>query len=112
MQRILLRKIYQEINAEEGTAWYPKFDMDKKADKIGRIESLETKAQHGHIIFNAEKRDDKSMRTLREQFLAFPDGYVDGPDAVEGAIAKLGKIKPTSKSIAKGGKYSRNLKRV
>lgn len=89
LQKILLTKIYQEENTRYGVAWWPIFDMEKKANKNDRIEAMEPLALHGHLAFNNYLRNDRDMIELRNQFLGFPDGYVDGPDAVQGAITKL-----------------------
>lgn len=112
LQKILLKKIYEEENELRGTAWWPRFDMAKKADKIGRIESLEPLAEHGHLRFNIALRQDKHMQTLRDQFKGFPDGMIDGPDTVEGAISKLNKKVKRSTSKARAGKYKRNTARM
>lgn len=112
LQKKLLKNIYKEENDLNETAWYPKYDMDKKADKIGRIESLETIAENKHIRFNAALKKDKDMQTLRDQFKGFPDGFVDGPDAVEGAIKKLGQKAKASKSTTRAGKYKRTTARM
>lgn len=112
LQKILLKKIYQEENLTRAIPWYPKFDMDKKADKIGRIESLETLAEHGHLRFNAALKKDKDMQTLRDQFKGFPDGFVDGPDAVQGGISKLSRKFKTTKAGYKSGNFAKNNKRI
>jgi hypothetical protein len=105
LQKILLKQIYKELNESNDTTWYPRFDMDKKAEKIGRIESLEPLADHGHILFNEELRKDKDMLTLRDQFKGFPDGMIDGPDCIEGAIAKLNKKVKNKNFEVRSGKY-------
>lgn len=112
LQKILLKKIYQEENEFHDEAWYPKFDMDKKADKIGRIESMEVLAEHKHLRFNAALKKDKDMQTLRDQFKGFPDGFIDGPDATEGAIKKLGKKARSGSFKTRAGKYKRSTART
>jgi hypothetical protein len=112
LQKVLLKKIYKEENELRDEAWYPKFDMDKKADKIGRIESLETIADNGHLRFNAALKLDKDMKELRDQFKAFPDGYVDGPDAVEGAKAKLDKKVKKKNNPSRTGQYKKDNSRL
>ncbi len=66
-------------------------DKRAKPDKTGRIEDLTPIAESGCLRFNEKLRKDQDMITLREQFLAFPNGHDDGPDAVEGAIYLLNK---------------------
>jgi hypothetical protein len=111
LQKRLLKNIYRDENAVRQTPWYPKFDMDAKADKIGRVESLEPLAENGHLRFNQAMRTNKDMTTLRDQFKAFPNGFVDGPDMIEGGIAKLDKKVKNRKSIMKQGKYAKNKRR-
>lgn len=113
LQKVLLKKIYQEENLLHDEPWWPRFDMDKKADKIGRIESLETVADHGHLGFNQALQSDKDMITLRDQFKGFPDGFIDGPDCVHGGYTKLSKKNQAkSKARTRAGKYKRNMKRL
>lgn len=108
LQKILLKKIYKEENEVRGFPWYPKFDMEKKEDKITRIESLETIADNMHLRFNVAMKKNKDMQTLRDQFKSFPDGFIDGPDGVEGAISKL-EAKVKSKSFKmRSGKFKRS----
>jgi hypothetical protein len=54
------------------------------------------------------------MITLRDQFLAFPNGHDDGPDAVEGGIYMLNKRNKHHgrKSITRTGKYKRPAHRT
>lgn len=66
-------------------------DKRAKGDKFGRIEDLSPLAERGLIGFNAKLQKDIDMITLRDQFIAFPNGHDDGPDAVEGAIYLLTK---------------------
>jgi hypothetical protein len=111
LQKILLKKIYEEENQSRTLSWYPKFDMDKKADKIGRIESLETQADNGHLRFNSALKKDKDMITLRDQFKGFPNGFIDGPDAVEGAISKIRRKIKSITTRNRTGNYKKNLSR-
>jgi hypothetical protein len=112
LQKPLLKNAYKELNDKGGEIWYPRFDMDKKADKIGRIENMETLAEHGHIRFNEQLRSDNDMLTLRDQFKGFPDGFIDGPDCIEGAIAKLNRKKSSSAIKPQSFKYNRNTQRM
>lgn len=85
-------------------------DSEKKPDKFGRIEDLEPLAARGLIRFNAKNRHKPDMQTLRDQFLAFPSGHDDGPDAVEGAIKKLTKATRSAKFNPRMGKFNQDNK--
>ena len=111
LQKILVKKLYQEENLKHRTPWYPRYDMDRKGDKITRIESLEPIAENGHLLFNAKKRKDPQMLLLRDQFKGFPDGFIDGPDMVHGAISKLQKRVKNKRNKMKSGNYTRNKQR-
>lgn len=91
LQKTVLKLIYKDFNLRLKNPWYPRFDNDQKGDKFGRIEALEPLAENLLIRFNVEKKKDKHMRILRDQFKDFPNGMVDGCDAVEGGITKLRK---------------------
>ncbi|TAE58795.1 MAG: hypothetical protein EAY68_11205, partial [Bacteroidetes bacterium] len=112
LQKILLKKIYEEENAKHDLPWEPRYDMESKADKIGRIESLETLADNGHLRFNVALKKDKDMLVLRDQFKGFPDGFIDGPDSVEGAISKLIIKKRASENKMRVGKYKKSNARM
>lgn len=112
LQRQILRMLYQVENEARGTAWYPRFDMRKKGDKLTRIEALQPLAEHGHIRFSSAQRANKDMVTLRDQFIGFPDGFVDGPDAVEGALSLLAARVRKSTSHIRQGTYARNAARL
>ena len=88
LQKKVLKMIYRQENIDRDVAWYPKFDMEKKGDKIGRIESMETTADNGHLRFNRAMKGNKHMTELRDQFKGFPNGFIDGPDMIEGAKSK------------------------
>lgn len=56
-----------------------------RGKKTERIESLETIIEQGKILLP----DGQDSKTLIEQFLAYPDGFLDGPDATEGWLAQF-----------------------
>lgn len=89
-------------------------DKRAKPDKFGRIEDLQPIAQSGDLGFNRKFQKDPDMKTLRDQFLAFPNGHDDGPDAVEGGIHLLNKKHRSHgrKRQVRTGKYKRPLTRV
>ncbi len=86
-------------------------DKRKKPDKLTRIESLEPYWERGFLRFNGKERKNRDMITLRDQFLAFPNGPDDGPDAAEGGIFYLNKRARASKNPGRTGKYNRNRQR-
>jgi hypothetical protein len=58
---------------------------DNTGKKTERIESMETIIEQGKILFP----DGQDVKTLEEQFLAYPDGFMDGPDATEGWLQQF-----------------------
>lgn len=87
-------------------------DKRKKPDKYGRIENLEPLFERHLVRFNEKERKNPDMITLKEQFLGFPNGHDDGPDAVEGAIHLLTKqTRTTGGKHRRAGKYKRNKAR-
>lgn len=112
LQKPHLKRIYKEENLNHETAYFPKFDMDQKPDKIDRIESLEPLAENMHIRFNSAMRKNKHMQTLRDQFKSFPNGFIDGPDCIEGGISKLIKKVKKSSNKPRAGKYKRATHRM
>lgn len=89
-------------------------DKRAKPDKFGRIEDLQPIAQSGCLGFNRKFQKDPDMKTLRDQFLSFPNGHDDGPDAVEGGIHLLNKKHRTNgrQRQMRSGKYARPLERA
>ena len=55
--------------------------------------------------FNEAERASPDMQTLVSQFLAFPFGHDDGPDAVEGAVYMLQGLDRSSKFSPRTGSY-------
>jgi predicted phage terminase large subunit-like protein len=86
-------------------------DHRDKPDKYGRIESLEPLFEQGLIVFNEKHRKSVDMQTLVSQFLSFPTGHDDGPDAVEGAIYKLRRNTLTSNFKLQMGNYTKSQTR-
>jgi hypothetical protein len=62
-----------------------------KGKKTERIESLETIVEQAKILMP----DGQDTKTLTEQFLAYPDGFLDGPDAVEGWLQQFPGYNPS-----------------
>ncbi len=90
MQDLMLDDYYAEGEVR-GKALRIRGDERAKPDKFGRIEDLQPLTELGLIRFNAAKKKSPDMQTLRDQFLAFPNGHDDGPDAVEGGVFKFQK---------------------
>ncbi len=71
-------------------------DTRKKPEKFMRIESLlEPLHRNGQLYLNENERHNPHMKRLAEQFVSFTPGsraHDDGPDAVEGAVWKIGDI--------------------
>jgi predicted phage terminase large subunit-like protein len=111
IQDIMLEE-YDEEGEQRGYQLRIRKDTRAKPDKFGRIEDLEPLMARGLVRFNAKLKKSADMQTLKDQFLAFPNGHDDGPDAVEGAIYKLGKKTKQSKTTSRMGKYARNSKRA
>lgn len=88
IQDLLLDEYTREGNIR-GYQLHIRPDTRKKPDKYGRIEELETLGARGYLRFNRLLKKTPDMESLRDQFLAFPNGNDDGPDAVEGAIHYL-----------------------
>lgn len=86
-------------------------DKRKKPDKYGRIENLSPLFERKVIRFSSKERKDPDMKNLIGQFLGFPFGHDDGPDAVEGAIFMMNKISRAGSRTVRTGRYHRSRKR-
>lgn len=85
----LLLKDFDNEAQESGVTLPLRPDKRDKPNKETRVENLTPIFERGLIIFNEAERSSPDMQTLIDQFLAFPTGHDDGPDAVEGAIYYL-----------------------
>ncbi len=112
LQRTELRKSYEIENLNYSSPWYPKYDTERKGDKIGRIEQMETIANHHHLRFNIAMKGSKDMTTLRDQFKGFPNGKIDGPDCIQGARNKLDKMTRKKGKKTRKGKFNKDSKRL
>lgn len=112
LQKTELRKTYQLANLNRDVAWFPRYDNDHKGDKIARIEGLEPTMNEGFIRFSNKLRKDRDMTELREQFKGFPQGFIDGPDAVHGAKVKLDRIVKSVNTETRTGKYNKDKRKV
>jgi hypothetical protein len=111
LQKTELKKTYRLLNLWQDDSWAPHFDDQKKADKIGRIEQLETLANFGYLRFNVQLRGKRDMTTLRNQFKAFPEGPLDGPDMVQGGVDKLKGKASTGTGKKRTGNFLKNQNR-
>ena len=59
--------------------------IDNKENKALRIERTETIVETAKVLFP----EGQDMPTLVSQFLTYPDGYVDGPDALAGCLERF-----------------------
>lgn len=114
LQEELYMSEYDSEGESRGKMLRLRSDKRAKPDKFGRIEDLSPLAERGLIVFNKKLQKNIDMITLRDQFLSFPNGHDDGPDAVEGAIYLLTKTnrrsddRPVGKTM---GKYKHNSSR-
>ncbi len=91
IQEDLFMEVYKAEGEVRKVQLRIRADKRAKPDKTGRIEDLTPIAESGCLRFNSRLQKDPDMITLRDQFLSFPNGHDDGPDAVEGAIYLLNK---------------------
>jgi predicted phage terminase large subunit-like protein len=114
IQEDLFMNEYYSEGERRGEQLRIRGDHRKKPDKFGRVEDLSPLAEVGYLRFNKKMQKNPDMITLRDQFLAFPNGHDDGPDAVEGGIYMLNKRNKHHgrKSITRTGKYKRPAHRT
>ena len=96
MEANFMQDTHVELYKEEGEklGWQLPLRADKrsKPDKYGRIENLSPLFEQGLVRFNIDEKHSPDMQELKAQFLAFPTGHDDGPDAFEGAYFYLKKF--------------------
>lgn len=102
---------YRERAQQTGDSIRLRLDTRKKPDKVDRIANLEPLMQLGLLRFSEAMRQDADMQRLVEQFLAFPYGADDGPDAVEGAVYLMKGKSRKSKFVPRMGTYKTNQSR-
>lgn len=114
IQEDLYKQEYDTEGERRGFDLRIRPDNRAKPDKFGRIEDLSPIAESGCLRFNKKLQKDPDMVTLRDQFLSFPNGHDDGPDAVEGGIHLLNKKFKNHGRARKtrAGKYSRKTDRM
>jgi hypothetical protein len=112
MQDLLLSE-YELEGDQRGYQLRIRKDERAKPDKTGRIEDMSPLAERGYLLFNEAFRKSPDMITLRDQFLSFPNGHDDGPDACEAGVHILNKRAPKKREgrSFKTGKYKTNSAR-
>jgi predicted phage terminase large subunit-like protein len=85
----LLLDEYEKEGLARGYQLRIRGDDQKKDKKEARIENLSPLFERGYIQFDERLKADEDTQLLIQQFMNFPTGHDDGPDAVEGAISKM-----------------------
>lgn len=98
---------YEAEGVERGYQLPIRPDKRKKPDKFGRVENLSPLFERHFVRFNQAEKKNPDMRTLVDQFLAFPYGPDDGPDATEGGIFKLNRATRSSNFRPRTGSHRR-----
>jgi len=92
-------------------------DKRPKADKFDRIEAMSAFFERRNVYLNENERDGYDQLELKDQLLAFDKGSgaaVDGPDALEGAVAecnrtaRIDKFEPRTVPLAEVRRGSKN----
>ena len=111
MQDVIMKEI-SDAGKRNGRIIPIKGDNRKKPDKFTRIESLlDPLNRNGQLYLNEAEKDNPHMERLAEQFMLFAPrsrGHDDGPDAVEGAIWKIGEMLGRETGIVTIGKTGRD----
>jgi len=71
-----------EIEMQRRGVWLPVRYVSHRTAKEVRIETLAPQMEAGRWRF--PRNPSPGVKTLQEQFLSYPDGFVDGPDACAG----------------------------
>jgi len=75
--------------------------IDNKENKHLRIERLETSIETGKVLFP----DGQDTQTLFSQFLTYPQGYIDGCDALAGCLERFDSYLPANRVMVRRLKY-------
>ncbi len=110
MQDVIMKEI-SDAGKRSGRIIPIKGDNRKKPDKFTRIESLlDPLHRNGQLYLNEEEQNNPHMERLAEQFMLFAPrsrGHDDGPDAVEGAVWKIGDMLGRGTGIVTFGRTDR-----
>ena len=111
LQDLLLRE-FDEAAEERGFHVPIRPDKAKKENKEMRIENISPLFERGHIVFSNAERGSHDVQTLKLQLLGFGNSSIkdDGPDALEGAIAKLSKIHNNGPRLLRAGQYKKRTR--
>lgn len=111
----VFKPLFLKKGRETGHLIPIKPDERKKPDKYTRIEgTLEPINRMGRLIFNEDEQNDPHMQRLIKQFKAVSPknkNFIDGPDAVEGAVWILNNGNHNPAKNMRSGKYRKNNKR-
>ena len=76
----LIRPLLEEMGRNRN--WVPARYVNHVQAKEVRIERLSPQMESGRLQF--PRHPSAGVKTLQDQFLSYPDGFVDGPDACAG----------------------------
>ena len=76
----LIKPLLEEMS--RGRRWVPARYVEHREAKEVRIERLAPQMEAGRLLF--PRHPSAGVKTLQDQFLSYPDGFVDGPDACAG----------------------------
>jgi len=77
----LIRPLLREVESRRGRRLPARY-VNHSRPKDLRIEALASQFEQGRWKF--PQNPSAGVKTLQEQFLSYPDGWVDGPDAAAG----------------------------
>ena len=100
----LLKPLYLQYAKDHGEAPLPVTEIKQHTSKRERIASLQPDIVNGQLLFN-----ESLSKELWDQFKLFPTDHDDGPDAVQGAVARFTQHNPMSFHAVRS---PRNVQRV
>jgi len=81
-------------------------DKRKKPDKFSRVENLTPLYERGLVRISEDIRQTNDTQTFLQQLLGFPYGHDDGPDALEGAVYYIQRVRRSGRPTrVRSGKY-------
>lgn len=97
----LLRTIFDNEFEKRGIT-LPIKPHTEHSNKLQRIEeTLSTDMENGYILFDKNEGDQKELIT---QLIQFPNGLLDGPDALTGAVKTIKELMKRNISLVRTGK--------
>jgi len=103
----LIKDLLEQMRRQENEPWMPVRYVSHSVAKELRIERLAPQMEAGRWMF--PKNPSEGVKTLQDQFLNYPDGFVDGPDACAGCDELLPEA--TSGGRARSGVEYESLSR-